>query len=83
MVARQLDEVLGRVLGDAWSPARADDGRPLVAMGVDSLKMVELVLELEAGYGVVIPDECLVAENFATVGSVEAMMRALSRGGGA
>lgn len=78
MPAPELDQVLGRVLGDAWSPARAEAGETLASMGVSSAMMVELVLELEATYGVAIPDELLVAENFATVATVEAMMRKLA-----
>ena len=78
MVAPELDQVLGRILGTAWSPARAEAGEPLGSLGVTSVMMVELVLELEATYGVAIPDELLVAENFATVASVESMMRKLA-----
>ena len=77
VVAQELDEVLGRVLGAAWSPTLVEADQTLVSMGVDSVRMVELVLELEAVYGVEIPDTCLVAENFSTVASVESMMRRL------
>ena len=77
MVAPELNEVLGRVLGAAWSPTLVEADQTLVSMGVDSVRMVELVLELEAVYGVEIPDTCLVAENFSTVASVESMMRRL------
>jgi acyl carrier protein len=73
-----MDEVLGRVLGVAWSPTLVEPGTTLSSMGVDSVKMVELVLELEAVYGVAIPDTCLVAENFSTVASVDSMMRKLT-----
>lgn len=78
VVAPELNEVLGRVLGAAWSPTLVEAGQTLTSMGVDSVRMVELVLELEAVYGVEIPDTCLVAENFSTVASVESMMRGLS-----
>jgi acyl carrier protein len=78
LVAPELDEVLSRLLGEAWSPALAEGDPTLASLGVDSVRMVELVLELEVAYGVAIPDELLVAENFATVGSVGTMMRKLS-----
>lgn len=77
MVAPGIGDVLGRILGDAWSPA-VEAGRSLESLGIDSVRLVELVLELEAAYGVEIPDACLVAENFSTVASVETMMRSLS-----
>lgn len=81
-MAPELDGVLGRVVGDPWPAAlagvEAGDDPTLASLGVDSVKMVELVLELEAAYGVAIPDELLVAENFTTVGSVGSMMRGLS-----
>lgn len=76
-MTQEMREVMSRVLGDTWSPDRATEGQTLVALGVDSLKMVELVLELESVYGLAIPDEYLVADNFQSVGSVESMMRSL------
>jgi acyl carrier protein len=84
LIAPELNDVLGRILGDAWSPTDADAEagaaaeRTLASLGVSSAMLIELVLELEAAYGVAIPDELLVAENFATISSVESMMRTLA-----
>jgi acyl carrier protein len=42
----------------------------LADLGLDSLGVVSLLVDIEAGYGVEFPDELLTAEAFATVGSL-------------
>ena len=53
-----------------------DASTSLVDYGLDSLKVVELVVELERSSGVDFPDEDLVAENFE---NVHAIARVISR----
>jgi acyl carrier protein len=47
-----------------------DPDVPLAALGVDSLEVVELIVGLEAAFGVSFPDEALTPEVFATAGAV-------------
>jgi acyl carrier protein len=49
-------------------PLGADD--VLADLGLDSMSVVSLLVDLEAGYGIEFPDELLTAETFDTVGSL-------------
>ncbi|WP_422769351.1 phosphopantetheine-binding protein [Plantactinospora sp. WMMC1484] len=42
----------------------------LAELGLDSLNTVALLVEIESALGVIIPDDALTAETFATVGSL-------------
>jgi acyl carrier protein len=46
----------------------------LVALGIDSLKLVELIIGLEESFEIIIPDEEMIAANFDTVGSVSRLV---------
>jgi acyl carrier protein len=48
----------------------------LRALGLDSMRAVELLFAVEDAYAVVIPDERLTDETFATVGSLWAVVEA-------
>jgi acyl carrier protein len=56
-------------------PLRADCS--LTDHGLDSLATVTLLLELEQAYAVVFPDEALVPDTFATVGSLWSVVSGL------
>ena len=66
-------EALAVVLG--IEAEAIDASAPLVEYGLDSLKVVELVVELESAIGISFPDENLLAENFE---NVMAIVRAIS-----
>jgi acyl carrier protein len=51
---------------------------PLPVLGVDSLDIVELIVELEEGFGFSFPEEMLTPEVFATAGSIWAAVRELA-----
>ncbi|MFC4507128.1 MULTISPECIES: phosphopantetheine-binding protein [Streptomyces] len=59
----------------AKGPLRTDSS--LKAAGLDSMAMVELLVQVEQAYGVSIPDEQLVADTFATPTSLWAVVSAL------
>ena len=58
-------------------------GDPLAAKlreaGLSSIAAVRLMLEIEAAFDVAIPDADLTPENFATVASIEALVRRLKK----
>ncbi|QMU78276.1 phosphopantetheine-binding protein [Streptacidiphilus sp. PB12-B1b] len=56
----------------------ADD--KLVDLGIDSLRLVELIIDLEQRFGIMIPDGEMLAENFSTVGSVSLLVSRIQSG---
>lgn len=48
--------------------------------GVDSFSMVEIILFIESRFAVVVPDEKLLPENFATLFTVSSMVYELKGG---
>lgn len=59
----------------ASAPLRTDQALP--ALGLDSVGMVRLIMELEQAYGVTVPEEDLVPRNFATPARVWSVFAAL------
>ncbi|HEX5116512.1 MAG TPA: acyl carrier protein [Pseudonocardiaceae bacterium] len=53
---------------DAGEPLPTE--RPLKDLGLDSMRAVDLVFDLEDELGVVLPDEAMTANTFATAGSL-------------
>jgi acyl carrier protein len=67
--------ILGQPAGSRPLPI---DGR-LSDLGVSSIKMVSLMLAVEAEFGVTIPQREITPENFDSIGAVEAMILRLLR----
>lgn len=59
-------------------PDRLDPDDKLVDLGIDSLRLVELIIALEEEFQVLIPDEEMLAENFQNVGTVAALVDRLA-----
>ena len=54
-----------------------DASTNLKQAGIDSFSTVEIILFIERKYGVVIPDEKLIPENFATLRALSAIVKEL------
>lgn len=74
-----LHDVLRDHMTDMPEGARLDPEDKLVDLGVDSLRLVELIIALEESFKVLIPDEDMLAENFHSVGTVSALMERLAK----
>jgi acyl carrier protein len=74
-----LDPEFERVLRCrlAYLPADSplDPGVPLKDLGLDSMQAVELVFDIEDELGVVLPDEAMTAQTFATAASLWSAVR--------
>lgn len=81
MIDRKLNDILLQHLPEAPANKSLSTEQSLVDLGIDSLRLVELIVNLEDSFGIVIPDEEMLAENFSTVGSVSNLVnRVLSAG---
>jgi acyl carrier protein len=74
----QIDEKLRSVLR-SHLPEAAPDGplapdSTLVDLGIDSLRLVEFIIDLEDRFQIAIPDEEMLANNFNTVGTVSTLV---------
>jgi acyl carrier protein len=56
--------------------AAVPDDAPLRDLGLNSMEAVELLLDLELELGIVLPDEAMTAETFATLSSLRAAVAA-------
>jgi acyl carrier protein len=56
---------------------KIDADTDLKAAGIDSFSIVEIILFIERKYGVSIPDDKLVPENFKTLGSLSNTVKGL------
>jgi acyl carrier protein len=81
MIDTKVLSVLHDYLPEAppGEPLRPDD--TLMELGIDSLKLVEFIIGLEESFRIAIPDDEIVAANFATVGSVSLLVSRILAGG--
>ncbi|MFI1994566.1 phosphopantetheine-binding protein [Actinoplanes sp. NPDC020271] len=69
-----VEDVLRRHLTYLPAGAPLDPGADLKDLGLDSMKAVELVFDLEDELGVALPDEMMNAKTFSTAGDLEAAL---------
>ena len=74
---RQVREAVASTLDVRPEAIEADV--PLTDYGMDSLRIVELIVELEASIGITFPDEVLVAGTFESVSKISATLQQIER----
>jgi acyl carrier protein len=74
----KLSDVLRDHMPDAPAQGALDPEANLVDLGIDSLRLVELIISLEDSFDMLIPDEEMLAENFRTVGTIAALVDRLA-----
>ncbi|GAA0440301.1 hypothetical protein Acor_12910 [Acrocarpospora corrugata] len=68
-IPHEFQAVLRRYLPYA-GPGDLTPGDDLTSLGLDSMGVVQLMVDLEDGYDLELPDDILSEETFATVGSL-------------
>lgn len=53
----------------------ADDTNLITELGIDSIKMVEFIVKIETTFGVNIPDDMMLGENFSTINKTIEIVR--------
>ena len=71
-----FDAILRKRLKHLDVDSALPDDAPLQELGLDSMQAVELLLDLEDELGIVLPDDAMTAETFATPGSLKAAVAA-------
>jgi acyl carrier protein len=70
---RSVRELLSEItLNDACLHRSSDV--PLATLGIDSVRMIELVYALESRFSIQIRDDEVAPENFGSIGSVAALV---------
>ena len=67
-----FEAILRKRLRHLDAEAALPDDAALQELGLDSMQAVELLLDLEDELGIVLPDDAMTAETFATPGSLKA-----------
>jgi acyl carrier protein len=67
-----FEAILRKRLKHLDAEAALPDDAALQELGLDSMQAVELLLDLEDELGIVLPDDAMTAETFATPGSLKA-----------
>jgi len=78
VLVEKLSDVLRDHMPDAPEEGPLAPETNLVDLGIDSLRLVELIIALEDTFDVMIPDEEMLAENFRTVGTIGALVDRLT-----
>ncbi len=79
----EFETVLRRHLKYLAPDAALDPDAPLNKLGLDSMKAVDLVFDLEDELGVALPDEAMTSETFGTARSLWAALAAVPEQAGA
>ncbi len=72
----ELKNILGEILGLGDRAARLNDGTPLLGSlpELDSMAVVSVITTIEERFGIVIGDDEISAQTFATFGSLRAFV---------
>lgn len=70
-MVERLRHVVRRVLGETDTSSEITADADLRNVGINSLKLIGLILELESEFCVKFPDEMLTAETFRTLRDIE------------
>jgi acyl carrier protein len=73
------EHVLRKYLIGVQSTEPLDDEISLRSLGLDSMKSISLMLELESELGVMIPDQYLIPESYETLRALRAMIDEVTR----
>lgn len=76
----RLIALVSVILGSAAPPEPFPTDRQLSDMGVSSMKMVNLMLSVEAEFDVAIPQEDITPENFQSIDSIAGLVGKILRG---
>ncbi len=75
----RLQSLVGEILGTGAAAALPAEA-PLSELGMSSIKMVNLMLAVEAEFNLSIPQQDITPQNFRTIASVEALLKRLLSG---
>ena len=75
----RLIGLVEQILGSDFPAGRTIDiDDPLSDLGMSSLKMVNLMLTVEAEFGIAIPQQDITPDNFLSIASMEALVAKLT-----
>ena len=69
-LTRRVKRVIARYLPHGEDPCDIPDQEALAVLGIDSMRSIDLLLQLESTFGVTFPDESITAENFSTAANI-------------
>jgi len=73
-VKEDIMGMLTGILDDSVAGGRLDPEDDLISMGLDSVKIINMIVLLEEKYGIEIKDEDLLFENFETVRKITELL---------
>jgi acyl carrier protein len=74
---QRLIGMVRQILGSELAGALPVD-HPLSDLGMNSLKMIDLMLGVESEFGIAIPQQDITPENFLSIATVEALVMKLA-----
>lgn len=74
-------EMVEAILAKSGNAGQVDCDAALADAGMTSMDMVNLMMDLEARFDLMIPAECLTPDRFRSVSSIAAMICSLGEGG--
>lgn len=78
-IRERLISLIRKILGPQAAAKPLPIDARLADLGMSSLKMVNLMLEMEVQFDVAIPQADITPDNFASISSVEALIHKLQR----
>jgi acyl carrier protein len=73
-LAETVSDVVRRHLPNGESLGEIDENAELQLLGLDSMKSISMLLELENAFGITFPDDLLSPENYQTLRALKALV---------
>ncbi|MEN3305266.1 MAG: Phosphopantetheine attachment site [Micromonosporaceae bacterium] len=80
MLDQRLHDLLRSHLPEVSARIELRDDETLVDLGIDSLRLVEFIIDLEDAFKISVPETEMLQTNFSTVASVSLMVDRILQG---
>jgi len=77
-IGDRLTALVAEILGQSAVSGHLPADVPLRDLGMSSVKMVNLMLRVEAAFDITIPEDQITPENFTSIGVIEALVTRLA-----
>lgn len=78
-IDKRVAEIIARLLPNRTHVNRLSNDEPLTAAGLDSMGMVNLLLEIEACFGISIPPRLVTPKSFRSIHSVSRLIESVAQ----
>lgn len=75
-----MNNFIMEIIGKYIRATDISEDQDLREIGLDSMNMISLLLDIEEQFSIVVPDELLTSDSFSTIKKISGIVESLSKG---